>query len=322
MACNPLKIVPYLLIMGYFIIGISFIFVYMTTFSIFSLRAGLYIIFQHFLFHISEFIIGKIYRKYDINSNRILYWHSLPFFIAQLFIWIELLHNHTYLFSSILLGCFNSLKTIEIFKSVLYINLPYNYIRDCQYIFINISKCINDYHLITTHDSKLNNLQNMPNSFVFPYLLRFLPSLQLKFKSFLCFVNAIEIPNKHFNYTMYIIYFILFVGFYLIRLIAMVQASSSFNLTIETTKRKEHTLITKGIYSVFRHPSYFGWFYHILFSQLFLGNVYCTFFCTYVTWCFFKERIPYEEKILGSKDFFGEKYNTYKSKTYIGIPFI
>ena len=45
------------------------------------------------------------------------------------------------------------------------------------------------------------------------------------------------------------------------RKLAMVTGKSNFTHLVQFTKRKEHILVTWGIYSWFRHPGYVGWFY-------------------------------------------------------------
>eukprot|EP00758_Cryptobia_borreli_P003004 Tbor_TRINITY_DN3450_c0_g1::TRINITY_DN3450_c0_g1_i1::g.3702::m.3702/K00587/ICMT, STE14; protein-S-isoprenylcysteine O-methyltransferase len=109
---------------------------------------------------------------------------------------------------------------------------------------------------------------------------------------------------------------------YLIRIVAMVQCKSNFSLEIEVKHRNEHELVTTGIYSYLRHPSYFGWFWRTSCSQLILANPVCFIGFVVVTWKFFKERIREEETLLASDEFFGEKYDAYRKNTYIGIPFI
>jgi protein-S-isoprenylcysteine O-methyltransferase len=110
--------------------------------------------------------------------------------------------------------------------------------------------------------------------------------------------------------------------FYGVRVIAMVQCGSNFSLEIETTHRQDHTLVTSGVFARFRHPSYFGWFWRTVLSQVLLMNPVCLVGFTYVTWKFFVRRIEEEEDILKSKEFFGEKYETYKKSVGTGIPFI
>ena len=110
--------------------------------------------------------------------------------------------------------------------------------------------------------------------------------------------------------------------FYGIRMVAMIQCAESFALQVEYDKRPEHKLVRRGLYKVFRHPSYFGWFYNIIFSQLIFGNPICLVGFTLVTWKFFADRIPDEEAELQSKRFFGTDYYAYRNETIIGIPFI
>ncbi|EPY28495.1 hypothetical protein STCU_05085 [Strigomonas culicis] len=102
----------------------------------------------------------------------------------------------------------------------------------------------------------------------------------------------------------------------------MVQSGPNFSLLIETEKRDEHVLIESGCYAVLRHPAYFGWFWRTFCSQLIVANPLCFLFHTTATWLFFKDRIPYEESLLVSDDFFGEKYEAYRRGTPVGIPFI
>lgn len=75
------------------------------------------------------------------------------------------------------------------------------------------------------------------------------------------------------------------------RSLAMVQAGTSFTHTIQHQRRDDHVLVKSGIYSILRHPSYFGFFWWGLGTQLVLGNPVC--FCGYaiVLWQFFSSRI-------------------------------
>lgn len=45
------------------------------------------------------------------------------------------------------------------------------------------------------------------------------------------------------------------------RKLAMVTAKSNFSHTVQYRKVEGHQLVTNGIYSISRHPAYFGWFY-------------------------------------------------------------
>ncbi len=43
-------------------------------------------------------------------------------------------------------------------------------------------------------------------------------------------------------------------------------------------------------HSVLRHPSYFGWFYWSVGTQILLGNPVCSVLYTYAAWSFFHKR--------------------------------
>ncbi|EFQ99203.1 protein-S-isoprenylcysteine O-methyltransferase [Nannizzia gypsea CBS 118893] len=105
-----------------------------------------------------------------------------------------------------------------------------------------------------------------------------------------------------------------------IRSLAMVQAGSNFTHTIQTQRREEHVLVKSGLYSILRHPSYFGFFWWGLGTQLVLGNFVCFIGYALVLWKFFSSRIYREENLLIG--FFGNEYVEYKRRSWVGIPFI
>lgn len=104
------------------------------------------------------------------------------------------------------------------------------------------------------------------------------------------------------------------------RKLAMYTAGKNFNHYVQETHQKDHVLVTKGVYKLVRHPSYFGWFYWSVGTQILLANPICTFLYTIVSWKFFKSRIIYEEYYL--KVFFGSQYTKYQKKVPTGIPFV
>ena len=73
-------------------------------------------------------------------------------------------------------------------------------------------------------------------------------------------------------------------------------------------------------YKIFRHPSYVGFFYWAVGTQLLLGNVLHAFLFALAARAFFSRRIPYEEEAL--MQLFPDEYPDYVKRTYIGIPFI
>lgn len=53
-----------------------------------------------------------------------------------------------------------------------------------------------------------------------------------------------------------------------IRKLAMITAGSNFNHIIQSQKSDDHVLVTNGIYSISRHPSYLGWFWWSIGTQV------------------------------------------------------
>merc|ERR1711871_1644055 len=103
-----------------------------------------------------------------------------------------------------------------------------------------------------------------------------------------------------------------------IRKAAEIQAGSNFSHLIRTHRKDGHQLVTTGLYSLCRHPSYTGWWVWSVGTQVLLCNPVsvCTFF--YASWVFFSDRVPYEERYLLS--FFGERYADYQRRVSIGLP--
>jgi len=106
----------------------------------------------------------------------------------------------------------------------------------------------------------------------------------------------------------------------LIRLIALYTAGRNFTHMVSEKKEKDHVLVTSGIYSIFRHPGYFGWFWWAVGTQIVVGNPICIVGYTVVSWMFFDDRIRDEEEYLRS--FFGQEYVNYRINTRTWIPFI
>ncbi|KAH9966075.1 ICMT-domain-containing protein [Russula dissimulans] len=124
---------------------------------------------------------------------------------------------------------------------------------------------------------------------------------------------------KSFPYVSSIGVVVVFLGQYL-RSAAMIKAASNFSHKVAFRKRVDHRLVTDGIYAWFRHPSYAGFFYWALGTQLVLQNPLS--FCVYwvLLMRFFSSRIRAEERALIS--FFGDEYVTYRRRVGTRIPFI
>jgi protein-S-isoprenylcysteine O-methyltransferase len=105
-----------------------------------------------------------------------------------------------------------------------------------------------------------------------------------------------------------------------IRTLSMKTCGESFNHLIQTSKKDNHVLITRGVYSIFRHPSYVGFYYWSISTQLVLQNYLSAILFAVASWMFFRRRIPYEEESL--LELFPEEYPAYAKVTWVGIPFI
>ncbi len=105
-----------------------------------------------------------------------------------------------------------------------------------------------------------------------------------------------------------------------LRKLSMLTAGSNFTHLVQYRKRDGHKLVTSGVYSIFRHPSYVGWFVWSVGTQVLLCNPVCLVGYTVASWVFFKERIEDEEE--GLILFFREDYIDYKRRVAAGIPFI
>jgi protein-S-isoprenylcysteine O-methyltransferase len=107
----------------------------------------------------------------------------------------------------------------------------------------------------------------------------------------------------------------------MIRSWAMSTCGESFNHLIQTSKKENHVLITHGIYRYLRHPSYVGFYYWSIGTQLVLGNTISLLVFASASWMFFRRRIPYEEESL-MQHFPNGVYAAYAKRTWVGIPFI
>ncbi|XP_051145881.1 protein-S-isoprenylcysteine O-methyltransferase B-like [Andrographis paniculata] len=101
---------------------------------------------------------------------------------------------------------------------------------------------------------------------------------------------------------------------------AILTAGRSFTHLIKIYYDEQHKLVTHGIYAHMRHPSYCGFLIWAVGTQLILCNPLSTLAFAVVVWCFFRQRIPYEEFFL--RQFFGPDYEEYARRTPSGIPFI
>ena len=140
-----------------------------------------------------------------------------------------------------------------------------------------------------------------------------------------------------------------------LRSMAMIQASTNFSHMVAHHKVANHRLVKEGVYAYvtfrtpfpervltfdhrwFRHPSYTGFFYWAVGTQMVLQNHVCFVVFISILWRFFYYRIrcecprlPPGSKLKGSQtdeesrliNFFGDEYREYCKTTRTLIPFI
>lgn len=115
-----------------------------------------------------------------------------------------------------------------------------------------------------------------------------------------------------------IIGFLLLVIGQLFRILAEFTAGRNFTHQISIRKLAKHKLVKDGVYKYNRHPSYFGFFYWAIGTQILCMNYISIigFFISLVM--FFRNRIYIEE--LYMIRFFGSEYIEYRNKTNVFIP--
>lgn len=106
----------------------------------------------------------------------------------------------------------------------------------------------------------------------------------------------------------------------IIRIVAMYTAGSHFHHLVREEREEAHKLVDFGIYRYLRHPSYFGWFWYVVGTQIMLCNPLSTVAYALACYKFFSDRIEHEEQQLIK--FFGDAYVQYRKRTFVGIPFI
>ncbi|KAK9500076.1 hypothetical protein O3M35_001413 [Rhynocoris fuscipes] len=134
------------------------------------------------------------------------------------------------------------------------------------------------------------------------------------------FVERWFFPEMKIYKSISVIGLILCIGGEILRKLAMYTAGRNFTHTVRSEKGEDQTLVITGIYSFVRHPSYVGWFYWAIGTQILLLNPLCTIAYTLASWKFFNDRITIEEVTLLT--FFGYDYMEYQRNVPTGLPFI
>ncbi|RIB13831.1 Isoprenylcysteine carboxyl methyltransferase family-domain-containing protein [Gigaspora rosea] len=133
-------------------------------------------------------------------------------------------------------------------------------------------------------------------------------------------IEAYLFPNHKNIKLFYYIGFLAIVVGQIARSCAMWHAKHNFTHMIQYQKRKDHVLVTTGIYAYLRHPSYFGFYYWAAGTQILLCNPICLIGFLVAMHKFFSDRIREEELLLIK--FFGNEYLEYQKKAFIWIPLI
>ncbi|CAG8457893.1 10200_t:CDS:2 [Paraglomus brasilianum] len=97
------------------------------------------------------------------------------------------------------------------------------------------------------------------------------------------------------------------------RSLAMWHAKSNFSHQLVYYKQPDHELVTTGVYAYLRHPSYFGFYYWAIGTQMMLFNPICLTAFVRTLHYFFSERLKEEEPTLIR--FFGDEYREYRKRT-------
>lgn len=105
-----------------------------------------------------------------------------------------------------------------------------------------------------------------------------------------------------------------------LRTVAMYTAGTNFTHLVAEYKRRNHRLVTSGVYAFSRHPAYCGWFWWSTGIAFMTANPLCMIGYPFAAWQFFDARIPYEEDNL--MHFFGLEYETYRERVPTRIPFM
>ncbi len=133
-------------------------------------------------------------------------------------------------------------------------------------------------------------------------------------------VEAWAFPSLKSSWVTLVVGALMVTAGQIIRTTAMATAKSNFTHQVSNQKQREHRLVTNGLYTYLRHPSYFGWFWWSVGTQVLLANPVCLVAYFAASWKFFADRIPHEEQCL--ERFFPDEYPAYRAKTAVGIPFI
>lgn len=133
-------------------------------------------------------------------------------------------------------------------------------------------------------------------------------------------VETIFFPDLKSYSAVWAVGALMCLGGELLRKVAMWNAAHNFTHIVRFEQVENHRLVKHGVYAFMRHPSYVGWFYWSIGTQVILANPICFVLYAVASWKFFNERIYMEEITL--LNFFGEEYYQYQKAVPTGLPLI
>ncbi|XP_055548110.1 protein-S-isoprenylcysteine O-methyltransferase [Wyeomyia smithii] len=157
-----------------------------------------------------------------------------------------------------------------------------------------------------------------PDSFILNHSIHYALAAAASWVEF--FVEVHYFPEMKTHRILWLIGLSLCLTGEVLRKLAMITASKNFSHIVQFERHQGHELVTTGVYSLMRHPSYVGWFWWSIGTQVVLDNPVCFVIYTIASWKFFHDRIFMEEITL--LNFFGEDYYKYQQRVPTGLPFI
>ncbi|XP_055640314.1 protein-S-isoprenylcysteine O-methyltransferase isoform X2 [Toxorhynchites rutilus septentrionalis] len=157
-----------------------------------------------------------------------------------------------------------------------------------------------------------------PDSFILNHSVHYALAAAASWVEF--FVEVYFYPELKTYRLLWLLGLLLCLGGEALRKLAMITASKNFSHIVQFERHQGHELVTFGVYSLMRHPSYVGWFWWSIGTQVVLANPVCFIIYTVASWKFFHDRIFMEEITL--LNFFGDEYYKYQQRVPTGLPFI
>jgi protein-S-isoprenylcysteine O-methyltransferase len=260
---------------------------------------------------IPQILIGFLFFTKNKNDHYLLYLvlNTLLFFIISiiLFLFSEKSERDQYLIGLCLSIVFSFSISMTFFTDSIYYPLYIYFTTLCIYHYSEyLSVLIYHFEMVSCEYYLINHSKN----WVISTLI-----------SFAEFIIGTYFFDKYKKIKIFFIIGLLMtiVGQYF-RIASLYTGKKNFTHRIRYDKANDHELITHGVYSLSRHPSYFGFYLWSVGIEVMCCNPICTIAFTIVLFKFFENRIIVEEGFL--IQFFGQKYLDYKKKVGILIPFI